>query len=109
MSANAWLQQPAWNVAAIRRKVLTMKCSIALGALLQVVLVISAPPLFCTDQTAKPAEARYYPLALGNIWTYRVHRVSPKTSDSVVEWRVTHAGDTYQVWPKPMQSDDEAM
>ena len=86
-----------------------MKCSIAFGALLLVVAVISAPPLFCTDQTAKPTEARYYPLALGNIWKYRVHRVSPKTSDSVVQWRVTHAGDTYQVWPKPMQSDDEAM
>jgi hypothetical protein len=66
-------------------------------------------PLFCTGQTAVPAGSRYYPLALGNIWTYRIHHVSPKGKDSKVEWRVTHAGETYQVWPKPTQSDDEAM
>ena len=72
-------------------------------------VVVMALPPFCKAQTAKPPDARYYPLALGNVWTYRVHRTSAKTKDTTVEWRVTHADQTYQVWPKPMQSDDEAM
>jgi hypothetical protein len=90
--------------------VLTVKCSIIIAVLLGVV----ALPLLCAEQTTKPPEARYYPLALGNVWTYRVHRVSTNLRDSTVEWRVTHAQGSgtdivYQVWPKPMQADDEAM
>ncbi len=76
---------------------------------LPIVTLIAALTLFCTGQTTKPKDARYYPLALGNVWTYNVHRVSPKAHDSMVVWRVTHAGETYQVWPKPMQSDDEGI
>lgn len=74
-----------------------------------VLVLMAFLPLFCTGQTAIPTGAHYYPLALGNIWTYRIHHVSPKGKDSTVEWSVTHAAGTYQVWPEPMQSDDEAM
>lgn len=57
----------------------------------------------------------YYPLSVGNSWAYRVHRLAPQQKDSHVVWRVTKAeknkagGIVYQVWPIPMQADDEAM
>lgn len=86
-----------------------MRCSALRVARPLIVSLIATLSLFSTAQTTKPTEARYYPLALGNVWTYHVHRLSSKAPDSTLEWRVTHAGETYQVWPKPMQSDDEAM
>ena len=57
--------------------------------------------------------SQYYPLAKGNRWTYRV-RALGKAGASTVEWRVTskkgsQEGEVYQVWPSPMESDDEAM
>jgi hypothetical protein len=55
----------------------------------------------------------YYPLAKGNRWVYRV-RTAGRANSSKVEWRVTSEerskeGKVYQVWPTPMNSDDEAM
>jgi hypothetical protein len=82
----------------------------AVASLLLIISTITGIALPCEGQAGGPAGARYYPLALGNVWTYRVRRISPKAGDSVVEWRVTHADrNVYQVWPRPMQSDDEAM
>jgi hypothetical protein len=57
--------------------------------------------------------SEYYPLARGNRWIYRV-QIEGRPVASRVEWRVTsekrsQEADTYQVWPTPMQSDDEAM
>lgn len=74
-----------------------------------VAVLMAVLPLFCIGQTANSYDARYYPLALGNVWIYRVHRTASKPVDSTVEWRVKRAGNTYQVWPKPMQADDEPM
>jgi len=66
------------------------------------------------DNAGTSSDARYYPLAVGNVWTYQVHAFSPKVKESSVKWTVTHAGiedgrTVYQIWPKPMQADDEAM
>jgi hypothetical protein len=66
------------------------------------------------DKVGLPKDVRYYPLAVGNVWTYQVHAFSPKAKDSTVKWTVTHASIedgrmVYQIWPKPMQTDDEAM
>jgi hypothetical protein len=63
----------------------------------------------------RPAGHPYYPLSVGNSWEYRVHVSTPRREESRVVWRVTKAeknkaGRTvYQVWPTPMQADDEAM
>jgi hypothetical protein len=63
----------------------------------------------------QPTGHPYYPLAVGNFWEFQVHASAPHRQESKVVWRVTKAeknkaGRTvYQVWPTPMQADDEAM
>jgi hypothetical protein len=57
--------------------------------------------------------SEYYPLAKGNRWIYRV-RTAGRAGSSKVEWRVTSEkrskeGEIYQVWPTPMESDEDAM
>jgi hypothetical protein len=65
-------------------------------------------------QTQSP-DAAYYPLRSGAVWTYRIEGLQRgKTAARVVTWKVTHVdrGQTapvFQVWPSPMQADDEAM
>jgi hypothetical protein len=71
-------------------------------------------PSVCADNGKKPTDARYYPLSVGSTWTYEVRRFFPTAKSSSVKWTVTHASvehgrTVYQVWPKPMQSDDEAL
>jgi hypothetical protein len=60
-----------------------------------------------------PADREYYPLSEGNYWKYGVYNERSKWTGSVT-WRVTRAkkmqgGLMYQVWPTPMQADDEAV
>ncbi len=63
----------------------------------------------------RPSGHPYYPLSVGNSWECRVHALTPRREESRVVWRVTKAekgkeGRTvYQVWPTPMQADDEAI
>jgi hypothetical protein len=62
---------------------------------------------------AQDSPAQYYPLSGGNSWKYAVRRAGSKKITHV-EWRVTKVdhlstGNVYQVWPRPMQSDDDAM
>jgi len=76
--------------------------------------LLIALPTVCADKADLRTDARYYPLAVGNVWTYQVHSVAPKVDRSSMKWTVTHSsverGQTvYQVWPKPMQSDDDVM
>jgi hypothetical protein len=85
-------------------------------ALIAALLLASMIPInsIYADKVGAPTDARYYPLAVGNVWTYQVHAFSPMAKDSSVKWTVTHAGIedgrmVYQIWPKPMQADDEAM
>jgi hypothetical protein len=72
--------------------------------------------LFSALFSARPAAtagSEYYPLAKGSRWTYRVSKIgSPKWT--IVTWKITQStgdarGTAFQVWPTPMQSDDEAM
>lgn len=54
----------------------------------------------------------YYPLAVGNAWKYTVHEKGKIRS--YITWRVTKADSTkegvvFQVWPKPMDNDDDAL
>ena len=57
----------------------------------------------------------YYPLSVGNTWTYVVQPDPQSKEPSIVKWKVTGISKTrsgqvvYQVWPTPMQVDDEAM
>jgi hypothetical protein len=74
-------------------------------------VIVAALPLLSADDAS---DARYYPLAVGNVWTYEVRLFSPKAKRSSVKWTVTHSDiwhgrNVYQVWPKPMDVDDEAM
>jgi hypothetical protein len=60
---------------------------------------------------ASATTAIYYPLAVGNTWKYEVHETGK--GKSYVVWRVTKGtetkdGSVFQVWPTPMQSDDDA-
>jgi hypothetical protein len=63
----------------------------------------------------KPPSHPYYPLAAGNSWQYTVHPAARGKRDSKIVWRVTKIDPAnsgrviYQVWPTPMQADDEAM
>lgn len=54
----------------------------------------------------------YYPLSLGRAWTYVIKDLAPPAHTSTVTWKVTmeEPGSpiVYQVWPTPMQVDDEA-
>jgi hypothetical protein len=55
--------------------------------------------------------ATYYPLTVGNTWKYEVHELGKRRS--FVVWRVTkrsHSKDgaVYQIWPTPMENDDDA-
>jgi hypothetical protein len=64
----------------------------------------------CGAQTQDPTTT-YYPLAVGNSWKYEVHEGKKK---SFVAWRVTKRtqsknGAVFQVWPTPMESDDDAL
>jgi hypothetical protein len=65
-------------------------------------------------QPKQHQDVEYHPLALGKIWTYDVKRIEHTEEHSKVSWRVTKqetSGSSviYQVWPEPMQADDEAM
>jgi hypothetical protein len=65
----------------------------------------------CSQMAVPSASVSYYPLAKGYSWKYEVH-VSGKSKTSVVEWRVTGADkskNVFQVWQFPSQSDDVAM
>jgi hypothetical protein len=60
-------------------------------------------------------DTAYYPIHVGAAWKYRVERPNRgKTVATVVTWKVTHedrsqSPPVFQVWPNPMQTDDEAM
>jgi hypothetical protein len=74
---------------------------------------VSAWPISHSQESHPSPGSKYYPLAKGNTWKYRVQDFSNGKS-STVEWRVTSAdkskeGTIYQVWPFPSNSDDEAM
>jgi hypothetical protein len=70
-------------------------------------------PLY--GQPSLPSDAAYYPLHLGGSWTYRVEKMdgsNPRISK--VTWNVRaedkrQSPPVFQLWPKPMQVDDEAM
>jgi len=75
-------------------------------------LAASAVSLACAESNV--ADARYYPLSVGAVWTYKVQQYEPKVRRSSVQWKVTASTlqggrNVYQVWPSPAQSDDEAM
>jgi hypothetical protein len=62
---------------------------------------------------AQHPDAAYYPLPLGTSWSYTVHRFEQERTSKVL-WRVTaedrrQSPPVFQVWPEPMQADDEAM
>ena len=75
-----------------------------------VLLLLSA----CMDgQDQNLPDAEYYPLSLGKSWTYAIQDFAPPAKHSTVTWTVTLeepvSPTVYQVWPKPMQVDDEAI
>jgi hypothetical protein len=76
-----------------------------------VLLLAMAAMLHGQPLTAHP----YYPLSIGNAWSYVVQSASHGGDPSTVEWKVTAMNKArsgrrvYQVWPTPMQADDEAM
>lgn len=75
-------------------------------------LLITAAPILTAQ---KPTTHPYYPLAVGNTWQYLVQTLTPRGRASKIVWRVTKEDRStpgrivYQVWPTPMQADDEAM
>lgn len=84
-----------------------------LSKLFAAAILLSAGPLILNAQ--KPSGHPYYPLALGNTWRYFVRQSGRGGRESKVVWRVTKMDTAksgrviYQVWPTPMQADDEAM
>jgi hypothetical protein len=71
----------------------------------------------CMAQSSggQPPDEAYYPLAVGNHWTYRVQYIqAPRKADSQITWTVTKVDETskgkvLQVWPTPASPDDAAM
>jgi len=79
------------------------------GSLLELIAFAGEP----AKEAGSDQGSEYYPLAKGNVWTYRVETGS-KGGSSTVEWRVTSTemfeeGMDYEVWPTPSDDDDDAM
>jgi len=65
------------------------------------------------EEAGSDHRSEYYPLATGNLWTYRV-QTGRNGRSSTVEWRVTSTamceqGMAYEVWPTPSDDDDDVM
>jgi hypothetical protein len=75
-------------------------------------LTLMVAPLHSHAQEMRQRSwARYYPLAMGNSWTYSV---SGNSETHRTVWKVTNvkrdaSGPVFAVWPTPSHTDDEGM
>src|SRR5438105_4412482 len=65
------------------------------------------------DNLTQASGSPYYPLSRDSFWKYEIMRPGQKKT-SHVTWRITKMTQTkdgalFQVWPTPMEVDDEAM
>jgi hypothetical protein len=75
------------------------------------VLVLPISFLCYSQELRSKAWAGYYPLAVGNSWTYSV---TGKSGPGQIVWKVLNAkvdvsGQVFAVWPTPLDSDDSGM
>jgi len=73
--------------------------------------MLAAPHYSHTQEVQNKSWVGYYPLAMGNAWTYRV---SGNSETRPTVWRVINvkpdaSGPVFAVWPTPSNSDDEGM
>lgn len=88
---------------------LSGRALISLALLFVTVFLISIP--CCAQELRSKSSAGYYPLAIGNSWTYSV---SGKSKVHQVVWKVLNAkadasGLVFAVWPTPLETDDSGM
>src|SRR5258708_2108044 len=85
------------------------RCLISLAFLFVTVFLVPIP--CCAQELRSKPSAGYYPLAIGNSWTYSVNG---KSKVHQVVWKVLNAkadasGLVFAVWPIPLETDDSGM
>jgi hypothetical protein len=85
------------------------KGPIALGLICVTLLV--APLYSYALEAPSKSWVRYYPLAMGNSWTYSVGGSSQArpTVWKVINVKPDASGPVFAVWPTPPHTDDEGM
>src|SRR5882724_12612609 len=71
---------------------------------------LAHPSLFARQSATHSTWHRYYPLAVGNTWSYRVHS-SEKLKQAIVRWKMTQVengteGKSFTVWESPSAGDE---